>query len=1146
MTDVLGLASIATLYQAGNGIYHLFDKVLVLDGGKQIYYGPMEEARPFMEELGFVCQDGANVADFLTGVTVPTERKVRPGYEATFPRTPGALKREYEDSPIFHRMRAEYDYPASEDARENTRLFREAVAAEKHSQLPSSSPLTVSFPMQVKSCVLRQYQIVWGDKATFIVKQVFTMMQALIMGSLFYNAPKNSSGLFVKSGALFFSLLYNALLSMTEVTSSFNGRPILIKHKLFGFYHPAAFCVAQITADIPLILFQVSVFGVILYFMVGFTATAAAFFTYWVVLVVTTMVSFAAPLHPSSATHANSGCQCMTALFRAIGAAFSKFDGAAKVAGLCILSTMLYTGYMIQKPQMHPWFVWIFWINPVAYAFDALLSNEFHGSIIECVGNSLVPNGPGYLDPAYQSCAGVTGSTQGQTWLTGDQYLDALTYSRSHIWRNVGILAAWWALFVIITVVSTMRWRAASEGGSTLLIPRERARLVLHAGQDEEANIGEKSSSSQNVSNSDEAGEQVLIKNTSLFTWKNLSYTVKTSEGERLLLDNVQGWVKPGMLGALMGSSGAGKTTLLDVLAQRKTEGTIRGSILVDGRSLPISFQRSAGYCEQLDVHEPFATVREALEFSALLRQRRDVPREEKLRYVDTIIDLLELHDLADTLIGQPGAGLTIEQRKRVTIGVELVAKPSILMFLDEPTSGLDGQSAYNTVRFLRKLADVGQAVLVTIHQPSAQIFSVFDTLLLLAGGGKTVYFGDIGEGGRTVKGYFDRYGAPCPDETNLAEHVIDVVSGPLSQGKDWSQVWLASPEHEAVTRELDDLIADAASSPPKTIDDGHEFATTIWEQLKLVTKRTSVSLYRNVDYVNNKVALHFVASLFNGFSFFQIGHSVNDLQMRLFTIFNFIFVAPGIINHMQPLFIQRRNIFETREKKSKMYSWVAFVTAAIISELPYLVLCAVLYFCCWYYTVGFPHDSSRAGSTFFVMLLFEFLYTGIGQFEAAYAPSELFAALVNPVVIGILISFCGVLVPYAQIPTFWRYWLYWINPFNYLTGSMLVFGIWGSEVTCAPGELALFDPANGTCGEYLAGYMHGMGRGAKLLNPEATTQCQVCPFSNGSVYLKGLNLDDYYYGWRDAGILVIFVLSSYALVFLLMKLRTKTSKKAL
>ena len=180
------------------------------------------------------------------------------------------------------------------------------------------------------------------------------------------------------------------------------------------------------------------------------------------------------------------------------------------------------------------------------------------------------------------------------------------------------------------------------------------------------------------------------------------------------------------MLGALMGSSGAGKTTLLDVLAQRKTDGTIKGSIMVDGRPLPVSFQRSAGYCEQLDVHEPLATVREALEFSALLRfvsligssmtfltsakrhhcrQNRETPKAEKLAYVNTIIDLLEMHDIENTLIGTTSAGLSVEQRKRLTIGVELVSKPSILIFLDEPTSGLDGQSAYNTVRFLRKLS---------------------------------------------------------------------------------------------------------------------------------------------------------------------------------------------------------------------------------------------------------------------------------------------------------------------------------------------------------------------------------------------------------------------------------------------------------
>ena len=291
MTDILGLSSIVTLYQAGNGIYDLFDKVLVLDEGKEVYYGPMAEARPFMEDLGFICREGSNVADFLTGVTVPTERKIQTGYENRFPRTADALRTEYEESTIYNRMIAEYDYPTTSLAQERTEEFKAAVAHEK-AKLPNNSPWTVGFLDQIKTCIQRQYQILWGDKATFIIKQVSTLIQALIAGSLFYDAPNNSGGLFIKSGALFFSLLYNSLLSMSEVTDSFSGRPVLIKHKDFAFFHPAAFCLAQITADIPVLLFQISIFSVVVYFMAGLTMEAGHFFTYWILVFATTMVTF--------------------------------------------------------------------------------------------------------------------------------------------------------------------------------------------------------------------------------------------------------------------------------------------------------------------------------------------------------------------------------------------------------------------------------------------------------------------------------------------------------------------------------------------------------------------------------------------------------------------------------------------------------------------------------------------------------------------------------------------------------------------------------------------------------------------------------------------------------------------------------------
>ncbi|KAJ5885529.1 hypothetical protein N7495_010039 [Penicillium taxi] len=319
-------------------------------------------------------------------------------------------------------------------------------------------------------------------------------------------------------------------------------------------------------------------------------------------------------------------------------------------------------------------------------------------------------------------------------------------------------------------------------------------------------------------------------------------YHVPFHGEKKQLLNQVFGNVKPGSLVALMGASGAGKTTLLDVLAQRKDSGEIHGSILIDGKPQGVSFQRTTGYCEQQDVHESTATVQEALIFSAVLRQPSTVPYEEKIAYVDHIIDLLELTNIKDALIGNPGAGLSIEQRKRVTLGVELVAKPTLL-FLDEPTSGLDGQSAFNIVRFLRKLVDGGQAVLCTIHQPSAVLFDAFDGLLLLAKGGRMTYFGETGKESTKILDYFSRNGTPCPADANPAEHIIDVIQGSTGN-TDWVDVWSKSEERKLALTELQAL-DEAGRADQSYVVDTSDFATSHWFQFKMVTKRLSVQIWR-------------------------------------------------------------------------------------------------------------------------------------------------------------------------------------------------------------------------------------------------------------------------------------------------------------
>ena len=313
-----------------------------------------------------------------------------------------------------------------------------------------------------------------------------------------------------------------------------------------------------------------------------------------------------------------------------------------------------------------------------------------------------------------------------------------------------------------------------------------------------------------------------------------------------------------------MGVSGAGKTTLLDVLATRITMGVITGEMLVDGRPCDESFQRKTGYVQQQDLHLETSTVREALKFSALLRQPSDIPKQEKLDYVVEVIKLLEMEEYADAIVGVPGEGLNVEQRKRLTIGVELAAKPQLLLFLDEPTSGLDSQTSWSILGLLEKLTNHGQAILCTIHQPSAMLFQRFDRLLFLAKGGRTVYFGEIGESSKTLTDYFEKNGAsPCPPDANPAEWMLGIVgAAPGSHTEfDWPKVWRNSPEIKAVYAELDKMkreLPHQAPTPGKHNENAsyREFAASFTTQLYEVQKRIFEQYWRTPSYIYSKLAL--------------------------------------------------------------------------------------------------------------------------------------------------------------------------------------------------------------------------------------------------------------------------------------------------
>lgn len=314
-----------------------------------------------------------------------------------------------------------------------------------------------------------------------------------------------------------------------------------------------------------------------------------------------------------------------------------------------------------------------------------------------------------------------------------------------------------------------------------------------------------------------------------------------------------------------MGSSGAGKTTLLNTITKR-IPAHVEGEILLDGRPPDPDYQRKIGFAEQMDIHDTSATIREALEFSALLRQPSTYSKEEKLQYCNTIMELLNF-DKPDALIGSPEAGLSIEERKRLTIGVELAARPLYMSSFDEPTSGLDSNGAMSIGRFIRKLANSGQGCLSTIHQPSSQLLtSCFDKMLLLAPGGKTAFFGRVSD----CTKYFESKGARrCGPEENIAEYALEVVSQLNKNKTAWGDIWLDSEEHQAIQHEIEAMVKDRSSKDRKARETGDDvnrvYAASLLTQCRLLTVRIARHFYRDSSYAYGKIANVFLVGLFNG-----------------------------------------------------------------------------------------------------------------------------------------------------------------------------------------------------------------------------------------------------------------------------------------
>ena len=1131
-TDINGLTTISSMYQAGESITQTFDKVVVMNRGYCVYFGPVSSAVEYFKSVGFQPLDRQTTSDFLVACTDPVAQNVNPDFEYV-PRSAKEMADAFNNSEYGRANRKEVEaYMAELDSKhaESRKEYVDVTRDQRAKRVSKRSMYMLSMPQQVRLAIKRRAQISWGDRQTAIIMSCAVVFQAIIMGSVFFQMDDSSQALFSRSGVMFFALLYNSFGAMAEIPNNYRQRPIIIRHKRFAMLRPAADSLANVLLDIPSRFVPIMFFNIVLYFMSGLSYRADKFFIFFflTLLITYTMVTF----------------------FNAISAFFRSMALSTMVAGLVIIDCALYAGFAIPRPSMVVWWRWLSYCNPISFGFEILLANEFRDKDITC--SQMIPPYPN-ASVENQVCP-IEGSQPGKYHIDALSYLDnKYGYSWDNTDRNVGIIIGFYVFCILAYMVASEFQTDPSSLGGVMVFKRGKVdnKILKEYADDPEDAIIEQEEARRARGEDEKEHEHettgALAVSDEVFSWRHVCYDVQIKDQTRRLLDDVSGYVAPGKMTALMGESGAGKTTLLNVLAQRTDVGVVTGDFTVNGRILPKSFQADTGYCQQQDVHLAQHTVREALQFSAMLRQPRETPKEERLAYVETVIELLEMEQFADAIVGDVGQGLNVEQRKRLTIGVELAAKPSLLLFLDEPTSGLDAQAAWSVVRFLKKLASEGQAILCTIHQPSGELFNQFDRLLLLQKGGRTAYFGDLGPNSMTLIQYFEeRSGVKCGENDNPAEYILDMIGAgaTATTDKNWFQLYRESPQYVEMQNELDRLSrigAEASLSAEASSRLNREYAQPFFVQVSEVVRRAFASYWRNPTYVIAKLFLNAFGGLFIGSSFWGQGAktSTASLQNKLFATFMSLVLSTSLSQQLQPEFIEQRSLFEVRERPSKMYSWVVFLIGQAIVEIPWNFLGGTLFWIPWYYMVQFGRESTRAGYSWGFYMLFQLYYSSFAQAVATISPNAMIASMLFATLFSFVIVFCGVVQPPPQLPYFWRKWMFRLSPFTWIVEGMMGNFIHDQPVQCEPDEFnVLYPPSGMSCDDYLGDFSWTFDKAP----PESRTgyyeqgpngTCRYCVMRHGEDYLQSILLDSSH-RYRDIGFIIAYIAFNYGLYIFL------------
>jgi len=983
----------------------LFDEVVVMDKGFLIYTGPVTDVIEHFESLGYVKEKKKDTADWLQELATPEgEAFLAPDRSADTPRSAEEFKDCFEKCDLGQKRLHEMEREISPHWIEEQ-------------QKEFINPYCRSLSL----LMVRENMLVWRNKSFVGARIGQAVVLGLLVGTLFWDLDVTDFQ--TRMSLFFFTLMANVVGSMAMIADRLNSRAVFYKQRQAGFFPTSAYVFSNVFAQVPLNIIENIVMSSLIYWMCGLTDSDNG--QHFIIFIFTIFIAG----------------QTASALFGMLTYISVSVSDAQPKCGVNLILMVLFSGFVANQEAIPDYWTWFFWYNPMAWALRALCVNEFQSSEYQDMQVNVTPP-PG--TPVYVSVGNI--ALRAYAMIDGDDYKNP-NAAYAEIWIYYGWLVMFGEFlffnFLTVLILEYIQYEQGAtvgvadpdeinidnKDGAAVMAVGAKAKVSLHASRNAVVDAQENKHS-----------EDILPAPPAEMVFQDLNYIVNDHQ----LLNHVTGYFCPGEMTALMGSSGAGKTTLMDCLALRKTSGEVTGTITINGQSQePVSFSHLSGYVEQFDVQSPHSTVAEALHFSAKLRlDAHKIESERRHRWVDWVIETLELDDIAGKLIGndQEG-GLSFEQRKRLAIGIELVANPSIL-FLDEPTSGLDARAAAVVCRGLARIAHQGRTIVATIHQPSKYIFGMFDNLLLLKRGGFTVFFGQIGEEGMDIVGYLSSIPGTVDFEEgmNPATWMLGCIGAGTAVKadlRDYAVEYQRSELSAFATNHAKELAENCEYS---TIEHIPKYEKGYKYQFWAVTRKHFLNYFRSPNYNLSRCMLSIVIAVIFGSVFANntdLEDEVDVISRVAVMFITTVFI--GVINLMSCLTVicTERDVFY-RDQKSNMYTPVAFEVATFLAEIPYMFVATLLFCVPFYFILQYSAEAEK----FFYYALFFFLnlavMTFFGHFAVIFTPNQETAQIVASIFVSISNLFSGFLIKKGAMPIFWQF-LYYVCPMHYALEGLIM-----------------------------------------------------------------------------------------------------------